>query len=404
MYIKHLSLTNFRNYRRFECGLPAGPLILVGDNAQGKTSLLEAIYYLAGASTPHASSDRQLIHWLAVRNDAYPFLKIVAEVVTSMGVQTLDVRLAMEDSGSTQEIRLKKTILVAGLKKRVRDIFGLVNIVLFLPQDLVLVEGPPSARRRYIDSTICQVDSVYRKALREYSKVISQRNALLKQLQGRGSIGSQLDFWDTQLCQSGAVVIAGRIRAIEEIEHHAGPIYEQLTGTAEYLRLSYCPDYDPVERPADQLALEIDVPVRRSSISSEEIAAGLQTRLSERRSEEIGRGMTIVGPHRDELRFVSSGVDLGIYGSRGQSRSAVLALKLAEMAWMRDRTGECPILLLDEVMAELDFKRRRDLLTHIDGADQVIMTTTDLDVFEESFRRSAQVWSVTDGRVSPATA
>lgn len=404
MYIQHLSLTNFRKYRRFECGLPTGPLILSGRNAQGKTSLLESIHYLAGARSLHASSDRQLIHWLAVRNDSRPFLKIVAEVVTAGELRTVDIRLELESRPVTQDLRMKKSVLVNGYKKRVHELGGVVNVVMFVPQDLALVEGPPAGRRRYLDATICQVDPVYGAALREYAKVVSQRNALLRQLQGgaeRG--GGQLEFWDQQLCQSGAVLIARRSRAIEEIEQYAIAIYQSLTDGAEHLRLAYRPSYDPVENPKDQIALELDVAVKRSLFSDDDIAAGLHTRLRDTRSEEIVRGMTLVGPHRDEFRFIASGVDLGHYGSRGQSRSGVLALKLAEMSWMHDRSGEWPVLLLDEVLSELDLRRRNDLLSRIKGADQVIFTTTDLKMFGAEFRKSAQVWSVSDGNVKRAS-
>ena len=402
MYIHHLSLTNFRNYRRFECGLPTGPLILVGRNAQGKTSLLEAIYYLAGASSPHARSDRQLIHWLAVRNDPRPFMKIEADVVNAGEVRTVEVRLELEPSGASQELRLKKTILVGGLKKRARDLSGIVNAVLFLPQDLALVEGPPSARRRYLDATICQVDSTYCKALSEYSKVLPQRNALLKELQHRDASGiRQLEFWDEKLCRCGGVMIARRKRAIEEIEQYAIPLYEQLSEGVEHLRLDYRPAYDPVKRPTDQLSLALHVPVKRSQFVDEEISAGLLARLHKTRADEIARGSTMIGPHRDELRFVASGVDLGIYGSRGQARSAVLALKLAEMAWMRDRSGEWPVLLMDEVLSELDPYRRHEFLGHINGADQSLLTTADLNMFEGGFQDSAEVWVVTKGSVLP---
>ena len=400
VHLQHLSLTNFRNYRRFECGLPTGPLILVGRNAQGKTSLLEAIYYLAGASSPHASHDRQLIHWLAVRNDPLPYLKIVAEVLRDAEVRTVDVRIELEVTGSRKEARLKKSVIIDGVKKRVRDLSGVVNAVMFLPQDLALVEGPPTARRRYLDATICQVDPVYCAALSEYAKVLPQRNALLKQLQDRDGVGiGQLEFWDEQLCQSGAVLITRRSRAIEEIERYAVSTYDHLTEGVEHLRLDYRPSYDPIDKTSDQLSLALDVPVKRGRLTEAEISAGLRERLHTMRSDEILRGMTMVGPHRDELRFINSGVDLGMYGSRGQARSAVLALKLAEMAWMRDRSGEWPVLLLDEVLAELDPHRRGDLLARIHGADQVLLTTTDLNMLGAEFRQSSQVWAVTKGSV-----
>ncbi len=402
MRVAHLSLTNFRNYTRLEADLPAGPLILVGDNAQGKTSLLEAIYYLATASSPHATTDRQLIHWLALRNDPRPFLKIAAEVHTAREIRRLDIRVEVEDVGAAGEQRLKKTVLINGLKRRAGDLHGAVNVVLFLPQDMALVEGSPGDRRRYLDSTLCQVDPVYALALGEYGKILSQRNALLKQLQERNGNGDgvELEFWDQELCRHGATLIAARARALEEIERFAASIHRELTGGAEHLRLAYHPAFDPLADDTPQIGLGLDVPVTRSGVTPESIAQSLREKLEATRRQEIERGMTLTGPHRDDVRFLASGIDLGIYGSRGQGRTAVLSLKLAELAWMTDRAGEPPILLLDEVLAELDPQRRRDLLKRLGGVEQSVMTTTDLNLFEPEFVERVEKWRVVSGTIT----
>ncbi len=400
MRVAHLSLTNFRNYSRLEADLPAGPLILVGQNAQGKTSLLEAIYYLATASSPHASADRQLIHWLALRNDSRPYMKILAEVHTAQEIRRVDIRVELEDAGAALEPRLKKTVLINGLKRRAGDLHGAVNVVLFLPQDMALVEGSPTDRRRYLDTTLCQVDPVYCLALGEYGKILSQRNALLKQLQERNGGSTELEFWDTELCRHGATLIAARAKAIEEIERLAAPIHRELTEGAEHLRLAYQPAFDPLADDTGQIPLGLDVPITRAGITPDEIAASLRERLETSRRSEIERGMTLTGPHRDDVRFIASGIDLGIYGSRGQGRTAVLSLKLAEMTWMNDRAGEPPILLLDEVLAELDPRRRRDLLKRIGGAEQSVLTTTDLSLFEKEFVERVKVWNVIGGTIS----
>jgi len=401
--IGDLSLTNFRNYRRFESRLPSGPLILVGRNAQGKTSLLEAIHYLAAANSPHAGSDRQLIHWLALREEPQPFMRIRAEVLLAGETRTVEVRLELQANGAERDQRLKKTVLVDGLKRRVRELSGVVNVVMFLPQDMVLVEGSPGDRRRYLDATISQVDSTYANAAREYAKVLAQRNALLKNLQERQGTVDQLEFWDEILCAQGATLIARRARALEEIEQYAGALQQELTSEGEHLRLAYRPSYDPTEPPGGQLELGLDSGVRRAAIADAELAAGMLARLRELRREEMQRGMTLVGPHRDEFRFMLSGIDLGEFGSRGQARTAVLALKLAEMAWMRDRSGEWPLLLLDEVLAELDPERRHGLMQRVNGAEQVLLTTADLDMVAPQFRSQARVWRVNAGTVQPET-
>jgi DNA replication and repair protein RecF len=402
VHVRHLSLTNFRLYARLEAALPCGSLLLVGANAQGKTSLLEALYYLATAQSHHASSDRQLIHFLTLRGDGLPFAKIVAEVARREGPQRVEIRLIL-DPNHSGEGRLRKEVLINGVKRRVGDLAGLINVVLFLSQDMAIVEGAPADRRRYLDLALCQVDPAYNFALGEYAKVLAQRNALLRSLQDKGTAQgaeAQLEFWDEKLCEHGALLLAARIAALAHLEALASPIHRDLTGGADGLRLAYHPAFDPAAAPEGQLGLPLDVPVHRVGIPAVEIQAGLRERLRKTRAEEIARGVTLSGPHRDEIRLIAGGVDLGTYGSRGQARTGVLALKLAEVEWMRARTGEWPILLLDEVLAELDMNRRRDLLARLRGAEQCLLTTTDLNLFPDEFSRTATVWFVQAGRVS----
>jgi DNA replication and repair protein RecF len=394
MRVQHLSLTNFRLYARLEVDLPAGPLILTGANAQGKTSLLEALYYLATGQSHHAASDRQLINFLALR-EAQPFAKIVAEVTPA---RRLEIRIVQEPTNHADG-RLRKDVFVNGVKKRVSDLAGLVRVVLFLPQDLALIEGSPSDRRRYLDTALCQVDTAYNFALAEYGKVLSQRNALLKLLQEQGGVDTQLDFWDEKLSEHGALILAARAAALADLEAQAAAIHRDLTAGADSLRLAYHPAFDPAAAPEGQMGLPLNVPVHRTGIPASEIQAGLLEKLRATRAEEVARGMTLSGPHRDEIRFLANGVDLGTYGSRGQARTAVLALKLAEVEWMRAKSGEWPILLLDEVLAELDAHRRRDLLARLAAAEQCVMTTTDLNLFPSAFKERVTVWQVEAGQV-----
>jgi len=400
MLIRHLSLTNFRLYARLEAGLPAGPLILVGANAQGKTSLLEAVYYLATGQSHHATSDRQLINFLTLRTESLPFARIVAEAVGQQDAtpKRLEIRLIL-DPTQTGESRLRKEVLVNSVKRRVSDLAGQVNGVLFLPQDLTIIEGSPSDRRRYIDLALGQVDPTYAFALSEYSKVLTQRNALLKQLQERGGPDGQLEFWDERLCEHGALIFNARAAALADLETLASAIHRDLTRGADGLRLAYHPAYDPAGAPEGQLGLPLDVPVHRVGLATADVQAGLRQRLQATRAEELARGMTLCGPHRDEIRFLANGIDLGTYGSRGQARTAVLALKLAEVEWMRTQSGEWPILLLDEVLAELDVNRRRELLARLGGAEQCLLTTTDLTLFPPDFVARATVWEVEAGRI-----
>ena len=350
MRVRHLSLTNFRLYARLEADLPAGPLILVGANAQGKTSLLEAIYYLATAQSHHAASDRQLINFLAL-SETQPFAKIVAEVARGDELKRIDIRLILDPGGNPAErplrsasgtfggagggeARLRKEFYLNGVKKRLSELAGLVNVVLFLPQDLAMIEDAPADRRRYLDLTLCQVNPAYNFALGEYGKVLTQRNALLKLLQdnpGHGGAEAQLDFWDVQLCEYGALIIAARTAALADLEALASPLHRDLTAGSDGLRLAYHPAFDPAAPSNGQIGLPLDVPVHRVGILEAEIQERLKQKLRATRAEEIARGATLSGPHRDEVRFIANGIDVGTYGSRGQARTAVLALKLAEM-------------------------------------------------------------------------
>lgn len=405
MHLAHLSLTNFRNFIRLDTDIPTGPLILVGANAQGKTSLLEAIYYLAGASSPHTASDRQLINFLALHADP-PFTRLVGEVRRADRLQRIEIRVVLESGAPGEEPRLRKEVLLNGLKRRTRDLSGGFNAVLFLPQDLGVIEGAPGDRRRYLDNAVAQADPVYADALSEYGRVLTQRNALLRQLQERSNTarlangnGSQVDFWDEQLCNLGAILIRGRALAISELDQLAGPIHARLSNGAENLHLSYRPSFDPLPRPEGQLGLPLETPLDRSAVPQTAIAKGMRAALRSARADEIARGMTLLGPHRDEFRLVADGVDLGTYGSRGQNRTAMLSLKLAEVDWVRACTGEWPALLLDEVLAELDVRRRAALLERVHAAEQAILTSADLAMFPDDFRAAATLWRIESGTV-----
>ena len=201
------------------------------------------------------------------------------------------------------------------------------------------------------------------------------------------------------MARLGAQIILWRIEAIQQIEHLASRVHNELTRGSEILRLSYEPAFDPLPKPNGQLGLKIDTIVDRSRLELDEIRDGFRARLRDIRGEEIARGVTTIGPHRDELRFLANDIDLGNYGSRGQVRTTLLSLKLAEVNWMKDRTGEWPVILLDEVMAELDLLRRADLLKYVGESEQVLFTTTDLNLFPSEFVQKAEVWRVENGRV-----
>lgn len=404
MYLKHLSLTNFRNFARLDVSVPKGAVMLVGANAQGKTSLLEAVYLLATFVSFHAGSDREMVNFLAGR-ESLAVARIVADYCLEEtgsgrgGDHRLEIRIIQESNGGTRSPRVRKEVLLDGAKRKLSEAVGAFNAVMFLPQTLRIVEGAPEERRRYLNLTLAQVTPHYAAALSHYSRSLSQRNALLKQIQERGGDRQQLVYWDERIADYGARLIHARIQAVQELEKIAARVHHDLTRGGEVLRLAYEPAYDPLPKPARQYALPLSAPLDRSGYSLREIREGFLAALNESRAEEIARGVTTIGPHRDELRFLGNGIDLGVYGSRGQVRTAVLALKLAEVAWMRERSGQWPVLLLDEVLAELDTLRRDDLLARLSQSEQALLTTTDLDLFSAGFIKRSTIWTVKAGRL-----
>ena len=399
MYLSYLSLTNFRNYVRLEIKIPPGSVLLHGANAQGKTSLLEAIYFLATFTSFHASSERELVNLLAARApraESY----IVAEFYKGEHKFRLGVGFYLEKNHINNHARLRKEIVLDGDKRSIGEALGYFNSVLFLPQMMQVIEGAPELRRRYLNLALGQVYPSYADTLSDYARALNQRNALLKQLGESRGADSLLDPWDLQLASSGAKLIHARINAIQELEQLAKPIHRELTPISEILRLEYAPSYDPLPQPEGQYSFDLETSVSRQGFTRDQIAEGFQAELQRRRREEIQRGITTIGPHRDELVFKAADIDLGKYGSRGQIRTAMLALKLAEVAWMQKKTGQSPVLLLDEVLAELDVGRRADLLSRLEVCEQAFLTTADLGMFTQEFRQTAKLWEVADGMIT----
>jgi len=398
MYLKHLSLTNFRSFTRLDIDIPQRVVLLTGANAQGKTSVLEAVYFLAAFTSFQTHVDRQIVNFHEAKKNTLAVTRLVADYQKARSKHRIEVRLILEPTGVNGQ-RLRKEILLDGVKKPANEIIGHFNAVIFVPQMSQIIEGAPDDRRRYLNLALAQSTPAYARILSEYNQALTQRNALLKMLNERGGNSDQLEVWDDTLTRLGAQLILWRIEAVQQIERLASRVHHELTHGSEILRLAYEPAFDPLPKPNGQIGLKLDTIIDRSHLELDEIQEGFRARLKELRSEEIARGVTTIGPHRDELRFLANNIDLGDYGSRGQVRTALLALKLAEVNWMKDRTGEWPVILLDEVMAELDVQRRADLLKYIGESEQVLFTTTDLNLFETDFAEKAEVWKVENGRV-----
>lgn len=396
MQLTHLSLTQFRNFARLDVDVPGGMVLIVGSNAQGKTSILEAIYFLATLSSFQAEHSRELVNFLEGRNPL-AVGRITAEYERAGSSHRLEVRLIQERSNNGV-VRGRKEVLLDGVKRKSGEAIGFFNAVLFLPQMMQTIEGSPAERRRFLDLLISQVSPSYAENLADYRQILSQRNALLKRLNEKGGDTGQLDFWDHRLAKRGAAIIAERISTMQELEQMATRLHNELTRSNEVLRLSYQPAYDPLPGVKNQMQL-MDAPTDRSKFTSTKIEEGFLAALDSIRRKDVLRGQTTIGPHRDELRLISNGIDLGIYGSRGQVRTTMMTLKLAEMNWMQQKTGEWPVLLLDEVLAELDDERRQDLLAHVYNGQQALLTTTDINLFTQGFLQKVQVWHIQGGKM-----
>src|SRR5687767_6858598 len=303
MYLKHLSLTNFRNFARLDIDVPRRAVLLVGSNAQGKTSLLEAIYFLSTFTSFQTHTDRQLVNFHAAK-DSLAVARLVADYQRGKKSHRIEVRIIVEAVGPLG-LRARKEILLDGVKRGANEVIGHFNAVLFIPQMSQIVEGGPEDRRRYLNLALAQTIPTYARTLSEYHAVLTQRNALLKLLGEKGGDTSQLDFWDKSLVEAGAQLIMWRMQSIQELERLAARTHHRLTRTKEVLRLAYLPAYDPLPRPDGQFALKLDAPVDRSSIDLPAVKKGFAEALKKLRSEEISRGVTTIGPHRDEMRFLA---------------------------------------------------------------------------------------------------
>jgi DNA replication and repair protein RecF len=402
VHLAHLSLTNFRNYSRLELDLAQGITLLQGSNAQGKTNFLEAIAYLATARSLLSSAERELVSWLAWE-EPLPFARLAGDLVQGSRRIRIEIALVATSPGDT---RLRKEVRVNGVSRRALDLVGQMPTVLFLPQDIELIAGPPAGRRRYLDIALCQMQAGYCRALSLYNKTIQQRNALLRALRDQGGSLRQLDYWDEQLVAQGSLLAARRAIFLASLEQEANQRQLALTDGRERLHVRYLPGMaadgngEPVGPDAEEGTawLQEPSPVYLAGDAAS-IAEALRATLERIQRREVAAGMSLVGPHRDDVQFEAEGRDLRTYGSRGQQRTAALAVKLGEVAVMEQALGTPPLLLLDDVMSELDGQRRSMLLAALEGVQQAIVTTTDWEDFSPEFRGHAHCLHVSEGRL-----
>src|SRR5436190_1949664 len=359
MRLSRLRLHNHRNYAQLDLMPGPGVNVFIGPNGQGKTNLLEAVAMLALSSSPRARRESELV------GPVGPGSRIEAEIENGGLTRELAITLALEGE------RAKRTIDVDGARRRAFDLPGNFRVVLFWPDDLGLIKGGPELRRRFLNQMLVQVEPGYARAIAGLRRVLEQRNSLLKRIASGEGGEDMLDAWNQEFVRVAAEIVRARSRAIAEMAPEAARCHARI-GAGERLQIDY-------EGPPENLAEAVN-----NSLA-----------------EDLRRGTTSVGPHRDDVSLRLDGQDARAYASQGQQRTAVVSLKLAEAALIHRRAGERPVLLLDDVLSELDGERRAALLGEVAGGGQVIVTSVEAGPFPPELIAGALVWTVSEGRIEP---
>ena len=358
MYISSLELADFRNIESLHMEFSQGTNILYGENAQGKTNILESLYMISTTKSHRGVRDRDMIRF--GREESH-----IRSLIMKDG---LDYRVDMH----LRKNRSKGIAINGQRIRKASELIGLLHIVFFSPEDLGIVKNGPAERRRFMDMELCQLDAAYLHDLNQYNKTVENRNRLLRDISMFPDLGDTLDIWDAQLVKYGGRIIESRLRFIEDLNRIAGHIHGKISGGREHLFLQYEPNVQEDE---------------------------LEEKLRRSRERDIHMKTTSVGPHRDDFSFMDGDVDLRRYGSQGQQRTCALSLKLSEIDLVKNKTGHMPVLMLDDVLSELDSGRQNYLLNAIGGI-QTFVTCTGLDEFVSNRFQIDQVFKIESGQCS----
>ena len=357
MIIRSIKLRNFRNYENLDIEFDEGTNILYGDNAQGKTNILEAAYMSGTTKSHKGSRDKEMIRF--EQNEAH------IRTVVEKNEKQFQIDMHLRRNGS-KGVAINKIPI-----KKASELFGILNIVFFSPEDLNIIKNGPAERRRFIDLELCQLDKLYLSDLANYNKVLNQRNRLLKDIAYRQDLLDTLPVWDTQLVEYGRRIIAKRKTFVDELNQIIQQIHSNISGGKENLILKYEPNIDDIF---------------------------FEDELSRAKNKDLKLCQTTVGPHRDDMLFSIDGVDIRKYGSQGQQRTSALSLKLSEIDLVRKSIHNTPVLLLDDVLSELDSNRQNYLLNSITDI-QTIITCTGLEEFVKNRFQIDRIFQVINGEV-----
>lgn len=361
MRIRKLSLTNYRNYNSQTVELGSGLNVIVGENAQGKTNLLESVFLCTIGRSPRTTKDKDLIEWNS------QFAKVNIELTKKVGNSSIELFLFKNQN---KAIKINKI----GIKK-IGQLFGVLNAIYFSPDELKLIKDSPEERRKFMDIDLCQFDRNYFYELANYNKVLQQRNKLLKS-SNEQVLKDTIVVWNEQLAISGAKIIMSRLSLIDKLKDFVYSIHKVLTDNQEELKIEYQGYRADTENDLKLLLLK---------------------KYEETLEKDIHLGYTTVGPHRDDIKIESNGIDIRSFGSQGQQRTAAITLKLAELEVFNSNIGEYPVLLLDDVLSELDDKRQMQMLKYVSKV-QTIITCTGFD-YDLSYKR----FEVSNGKVVNVT-
>ncbi|MDD3031192.1 MAG: DNA replication/repair protein RecF [Atribacterota bacterium] len=361
MNVKKIRLINFRNILDLSVDFDNSLNIFIGNNAQGKTNLVESIFTLMKGKSYRTTNDENLINWN--ENKSY----ILGEVQKKEENYKISILLQNIGNDDKQTVKLKKVIKINKKYQRRDDLFKKFNPVIFTPEDLQIIKSTPLIRRKFLDEVIISINLVYNKYLRNYNRILYQRNTLLKSGKNINKIDKQLIIWDQKIIELGTIIILNRIKTLQKINQKAKIFHQMMTENKETIKLKY--NSNVLEDYTDD---------------KEEIYKIIENKLKESREKDFQLKMTTIGPHRDDYYIMNNTINLGVYGSQGQQRTAALSLKLAELELLKEQENEYPVLLLDDVMSELDPERRFFLLKLItERSVQTFITNIILDELKE---------------------
>ncbi|MDP4177879.1 MAG: DNA replication/repair protein RecF [Bacillota bacterium] len=365
MYVESLKLNNFRNYYELNMNFTTGVNILIGDNAQGKTNILESIYYCSIGKSHRTNKDKELINWQ--RDESYIKLHV--------GRQRLDKNI---------EIKIfkdgKKGIKINSIKiNKLSELIGVFNAVMFSPEDLKIVKESPANRRKFLDIELCKLDNKYYYNLVKYNKVLDERNTMLKKWNSQ--INDVIDIYDEQLSEFGAYIIKERMLYIKKLNLKGKKIHDEISSGIESIKFKYLSCIKEIE------------------VSKEDLKSQLKEQLIKNRSSDIEKRGTSIGPHREDFSILINNVDVKSFGSQGQQRTAVLTIKFSSLEIIKDIINEYPVLLLDDVLSELDINRQKYILNSIKNV-QTIITCTGIDSIREYLDDDVKVFNIKNGMIT----